>query len=221
MNLACNVLAGMAATYRKLDVLAVRAVGTAALRDARNQPEFLARASTILGTPVEVISGLEEARLVHLGVQSQWPHPKQRLLVADIGGGSTELILSDAGHIVESFSKPLGAVRLTEMFLKSDPADPRELLRMRKYIQERVAGPVARFGPAQDRPHDCHFLHRRRRGLRRQPRAPLPARSGGPPARHGRADPPLVWPGERREPGRTPRESPASVPGARKSSSPA
>jgi exopolyphosphatase/pppGpp-phosphohydrolase len=149
MNLACNVLAGMAATYRKLDVLAVRVVGTAALRDARNQPEFLARASTILGTPVEVISGLEEARLVHLGVQSQWPHLKQRLLVADIGGGSTELVLSDAGHIVESFSKPLGAVRLTEMFLKSDPADPRELLRMRKYIQERVAGPAARFGPVK------------------------------------------------------------------------
>ena len=149
MNLACEVLAGMAATYRKLDVLAVRVVGTAALRDARNQPEFLARASTILGSPVEVISGLEEARLVHLGLQSQWPHPKQRLLVADIGGGSAELILSDAGHIVDSFSKPLGAVRLTEMFLKSDPADARELVRMRKYIQERVAGPVARFGPAK------------------------------------------------------------------------
>ncbi len=149
MNLACDVLASMAATYRKLDVLAVRVVGTAALRDARNQPEFLARASTILGSPVEVISGLEEARLVHLGLQSQWPHPKQRLLVADIGGGSAELILSDAGHIVDSFSKPLGAVRLTEMFLKSDPADPRELVRMCKYIQERVAGPVARFGPAK------------------------------------------------------------------------
>ena len=149
MNQACDVLAGMAATYRKLDVLAVRAVGTAALRDARNQPEFLARASTILGTPVEVISGLEEARLVHLGLQSQWPHPKQRLLVADIGGGSTELIFSEAGHIVESFSKPLGAVRLTEMFLKSDAADPHELVRLRKYIQERVAGPAARVGAAK------------------------------------------------------------------------
>jgi len=86
---------------------------------------------------------------VHLGVQSQWPHPKQRLLMADVGGGSAELIMSDAGHIVESFSKPLGAVRLTEMFLKTDPPDPRELLRMRKYIQERVAGPVARFGGAK------------------------------------------------------------------------
>ena len=64
-------LARMAEHYRKLDVLGVRAVGTAALRDARNRAEFLARASAILGTPVEVISGLEEARLIHLGVQSR------------------------------------------------------------------------------------------------------------------------------------------------------
>jgi exopolyphosphatase / guanosine-5'-triphosphate,3'-diphosphate pyrophosphatase len=146
MNLACNALTQMAAIYRKLDLLGVRAVGTAALRDASNQPEFLARASTILGTPVEIISGLEEARLVHLGVQSVWPHPKQRLLIADVGGGSAELVLSEGGHILESFSRPLGAVRLTEMFLKSDPPDPHELIRLQKYIQERIAAPALRFG---------------------------------------------------------------------------
>ena len=149
MNLACEVLSKMAATYQKLNVLAVRAVGTAALRDARNQPEFLARAATILGTPVEVISGLEEARLIHLGVNRQWPHPKQRLLIVDIGGGSAELVLSEAGHIKEFYSKPLGAVRLTEMFLKSDPPSEHELLRMRKYVQERIAGPAAHIGAAK------------------------------------------------------------------------
>ena len=101
------------------------------------------------GHPVEVISGLEEARLVHLGVQSMWPHPKQRVLMMDIGGGSAELILSEGGRLVEAFSKPLGAVRLTEIFLKSDPPILRELARMQKYIQERIAGPVARFGTAR------------------------------------------------------------------------
>jgi exopolyphosphatase / guanosine-5'-triphosphate,3'-diphosphate pyrophosphatase len=146
INLACETLERMASIYRRLDLLGVRAVGTAALRDASNQPEFLARASTILGTPVEIISGLEEARLVHLGVQSQWPHSKQRLLIADIGGGSAELILSEGGHIVESYSKPLGAVRLTELFLKSDPPEPKELVRMQRYIQERIALPAARMG---------------------------------------------------------------------------
>src|SRR5262249_16874623 len=103
IDLACEVLARMVEQYRKLDILAVRAVGTAALRDASNRDEFLARASAIVGMPVEVISGLEEARLIHLGVQDRWPHPKHRLLIMDIGGGSAELILSEAGRVVEAF----------------------------------------------------------------------------------------------------------------------
>src|SRR5579863_4581710 len=149
MDLACEVLADLAESYRRLDVLAVRAVGTAALRDATNRAEFLARATQVLGTPVEVISGLEEARLIHLGVQARWPQPQRRLLIADVGGGSAELILSENGRMVDAFSKPLGAVRLTEMFLKSDPPDPRELARMEKYIQERIAGAAGQMGPAR------------------------------------------------------------------------
>jgi exopolyphosphatase/guanosine-5'-triphosphate,3'-diphosphate pyrophosphatase len=149
IELACQVLTRMADQYRKLDVMGVRAVGTAALRDASNRDEFLARASAILGHPVEVISGLEEARLIHLGVQNMWPHPKQRVLIMDVGGGSAELILSEGGRLVEAFSKPLGALRLTEVFLKSDPPNVRELARMQKYIQERIAGPVARLGTAR------------------------------------------------------------------------
>src|SRR5580692_6756023 len=84
MDLAFQTLATMAEEYRRLDVLAVRAVGTSALRDATNRAEFLARATQILGTPVEVISGLEEARLIHLGVQARWPQPKRRILICDI-----------------------------------------------------------------------------------------------------------------------------------------
>lgn len=147
MDLACQTLAAMAEEYRKLDVLAVRAVGTSALRDATNRAEFLARAAQILGTPVEVISGLEEARLIHLGVQARWPQ-KRRFLITDVGGGSAELILSDAGKMVDAFSRPLGAVRLTELFLKSDPPDPRELARLEKHIQERIAAAVERMGSA-------------------------------------------------------------------------
>src|SRR5580692_11115288 len=86
MDLACQTLTTMAEEYRKLDVLALRVVGTAALRDATNRAEFLARATQILGSPVEVISGLEEARLIHLGVQARWPQPRRRIVVLDIGG---------------------------------------------------------------------------------------------------------------------------------------
>ena len=89
---------------------AVRAVATAAVRDASNQQEFIARASAALGTDVEIISGQEEARLIHLGVKSRWPHPKERFLIIDIGGGSAEIILSENERMGKAFSKPLGAL---------------------------------------------------------------------------------------------------------------
>lgn len=148
MDLCLNVLAQMAAEYRTAGVVGVRAVGTSALRDASNQDEFLKRASQALETPVEVISGQEEARLIHLGVQRLWPHPSQRVLILDVGGGSAELILSEHGRMVRAFSKQLGAVRLREVFLKSDPPEPRELHRLEGYIQERIVDAVQRFGPA-------------------------------------------------------------------------
>jgi exopolyphosphatase/guanosine-5'-triphosphate,3'-diphosphate pyrophosphatase len=95
---------------------------------------------------VEVISGAEEARLIHLGVQLRWPHPDKKVLLIDIGGGSAELILSDHGTLVEAFSKPLGAVRLQQLFLKSDPPSKAELGRMHEYIEQKVERPAERIG---------------------------------------------------------------------------
>jgi len=148
MELSCSVLSQMAADYKAAGVVGMRALGTSALRDASNQEEFLARASEALQAKVEVISGQEEARLIHLGVQSRWPHPSQRVLVVDIGGGSAELILSENGRLSQAFSKPLGALRLTEVFLKNDPPTPRELHRLEEYIEERIVDAVRRFGRA-------------------------------------------------------------------------
>jgi exopolyphosphatase/guanosine-5'-triphosphate,3'-diphosphate pyrophosphatase len=71
----------------------VRAVATQTLREARNRDEFLSRANSILGFPIDVISGREEARLIYLGVAKLLPQSDERRLVADIGGRSTELIL--------------------------------------------------------------------------------------------------------------------------------
>src|SRR5947209_6383160 len=87
MDLVCSVLTRMSQTYQKLNVLGIRAVATAAIRDASNQQEFLRRASEAIGSPVEPISGQEEARLIHLGVQTRWPQPSRRVLIIDIGGG--------------------------------------------------------------------------------------------------------------------------------------
>jgi len=146
MESVTQILARMAQVYRKQDVIAVRAVATSAVRDAGNQHEFIERAAAVLGVPVEIISGQEEARLIHLGVQSRWPQSDKRVLIMDVGGGSAELILSDHGELVEAYSKPLGAVRLTEAFLKSDPPAALELHRMYEYIEEKLATPLRRIG---------------------------------------------------------------------------
>ncbi len=146
IDFLCNTLTQMASIYKRFEINGIRAVATSAVRDASNQREFLDRVSEAAGTPVEIISGQEEARLIHLGVQSRWPHPRQRVLMIDIGGGSAELILSDSGRIVVAASKQLGALRLNEVFLKSDPPNPEELHRMTEYIEERIALAVRRMG---------------------------------------------------------------------------
>jgi exopolyphosphatase/guanosine-5'-triphosphate,3'-diphosphate pyrophosphatase len=142
----CAVLARMAALYRKLEVAGVRAVATSAVRDAQNQAEFLARASEAAGTPVEMISGREEARLIHLGVESRWPQTGKRTLIVDIGGGSAEIISAEDGRLREAYSRPLGAVRLRENFLHDDPPSPRQLHQMSEYIQEKLDSPLRKLG---------------------------------------------------------------------------
>lgn len=150
MMLVCQVLKRMADTYKKLDVAGVRAVATSAVRDASNQAEFIARASDTIGQPVEIISGPEEARLIHLGVQARWPHPNQRILVIDVGGGSAEFIVGNSGDLEEGLSRPLGAVRLTEVFLKTDPPTATELHRLTEFIDDK-------FEPVRARIKDTHF----------------------------------------------------------------
>lgn len=145
IEFACNVLASMAQKYRAVDAIAVRAVGTSALRDASNKDEFLRRASEVLGVHVEVISGLEEARLIFMGVQARWPLRKGRLLVIDVGGGSAEVMVGDNGHLAEAYSKKIGAVRLKEVFLKSEPPSKLELAQMQEYIDQRLESVVRRL----------------------------------------------------------------------------
>jgi exopolyphosphatase/guanosine-5'-triphosphate,3'-diphosphate pyrophosphatase len=99
----------------------VRVVATSALRDAKNSRAFIDWVKAATGWRVEIISGLEEGRLIHLGVISKSRINVPRMLLMDLGGGSCELTLSRNHHIEELVSLPLGAVRLTQEFLKHDP----------------------------------------------------------------------------------------------------
>jgi exopolyphosphatase/guanosine-5'-triphosphate,3'-diphosphate pyrophosphatase len=106
-------LARFAERVRDFEPRAVRAVATATLREARNREVFLARAQSLLGLPIDVISGHEEARLIYVGVSHFLPDTAERRLVFDIGGRSTELILGEgmAPRMVESYA--VGSVDLS------------------------------------------------------------------------------------------------------------
>jgi exopolyphosphatase/guanosine-5'-triphosphate,3'-diphosphate pyrophosphatase len=112
----------------------VRVVATSAMRDARNGQAFQAWVKAETGWNMEIISGLEEGRLIHLGVTSIEPGAGGKVLLIDLGGGSCEVTLSDHKRIKETISLPLGAVRLTEQFLTDDPAPAEGLARMRQLI---------------------------------------------------------------------------------------
>src|SRR5467141_3113230 len=116
----------------------VRIVATSALRDARNSNAFLEWVRSVTGWKVEIISGLEEARLIHLGLVSNLRMNVTPVLMIDLGGGSCELTISSKGHIRETVSLPLGAVRLTNEFLGHDPPRKGELQRMRGFIAREV-----------------------------------------------------------------------------------
>jgi exopolyphosphatase/guanosine-5'-triphosphate,3'-diphosphate pyrophosphatase len=116
----------------------VRVVATAALRDARNARAFLEWVRSTTGWTVEIISGLEEARLIHLGIVSSSRLAAGNVLLVDLGGGSCELTLSRQAQIRDTVSLPLGAVRLTGEFLKHDPPRKSELKRLQGLVAREV-----------------------------------------------------------------------------------
>jgi exopolyphosphatase/guanosine-5'-triphosphate,3'-diphosphate pyrophosphatase len=107
---------------------AIRMVATSATRDADNSAEFVRRVKEILGVAPEVLTGDAEARLSFAGATAELTRDGAPYLVADIGGGSTELVLGSPGDPApRAISVNVGCVRLTERHLRGDPPDEREL----------------------------------------------------------------------------------------------
>ena len=127
----------------------VRVVATSALRDARNSSAFLEWVRSATGWHAEIISGLEEARLIHLGLISSLRVNSTPVLMMDLGGGSCELTISRKGHIEQTVSLPLGAVRLTNDFIHHDPPRKAELRQLRGLIGREVGRIAQRITQAK------------------------------------------------------------------------
>lgn len=144
MENTVKVLRRFHRTAQRLGVTQVRVVATSSLRDAKNASAFIDWVKSATGWTVEVISGLEEGRLIHLGVISNTRISGSMLLV-DLGGGSCELTVSMDGQIKDIVSLPIGAVRLTKEFLRHDPPKKKELEQMRSFIEEELLRVVRRM----------------------------------------------------------------------------
>lgn len=140
---ALDCLARFGERLRGLKPDNVRVVGTNALRKAKNSEQFIARAEKALGFSIEIISGVEEARLVYLGAAQTLQGDRGRRLVVDIGGGSTEIIVGDKSEPVFLESLYVGCVSSSERFFPRGEYDKdlmrRAILRAELQLQPYIA----------------------------------------------------------------------------------
>jgi exopolyphosphatase/guanosine-5'-triphosphate,3'-diphosphate pyrophosphatase len=114
------------------------AAATSATREARNGGDFLARIERETGIRARVISGAEEARLIHQAAVYGVDVGSGRAVVIDVGGGSVEITLGTAGAVQLARSFKIGVIRLTERFVKSDPLDENDERRLTKHILNEI-----------------------------------------------------------------------------------
>lgn len=116
----------------------VFAVATSAVREASNGHEFVRLAKKETGIDIKIISWEEEARLTLGGVFWKIPHENRKAIIFDIGGGSTEFILSEGKNIKGFCSTSLGVVRLTEKFITQHPVEEKEFRNLQTHLQSEL-----------------------------------------------------------------------------------
>src|SRR5262245_32789074 len=116
---------------RDMKAESVRVVGTNTLRRAKRKGAFLDRARAALGFPIEIISGIEEARLIYLGVARTMPSEPGRRFVVDIGGGSTEMIIGEGMHTRKLESLYMGCVSMSSRYFSDGAITEKRMKRAR------------------------------------------------------------------------------------------
>jgi len=139
------VLRDFAENIRRHAALHTAAIGTSALRTASNTAQFIEEVHKRTGLDIRVISGEEEARLTLVGVSrtlkgigGSQSDALESALVIDIGGGSTEIIMTHPARAATMASLPLGAVYLTDRYVKSDPPKPAEIALLRRAVRDNL-----------------------------------------------------------------------------------
>ena len=126
------------------------AVATSAVRNARNRVEFVGRVKHTTGVDVEVLDGAEEARRTGVGIRAGLPSDIQDVLGVDIGGGSTEFIVSRLGKPARVASIEMGVVRLTERVLHGDPPRSTEIQEADTLIRDLTRAALREIGDVTD-----------------------------------------------------------------------
>jgi exopolyphosphatase / guanosine-5'-triphosphate,3'-diphosphate pyrophosphatase len=146
-NLTPTAMASALLTLSKFRRLAeshgvdeILAVATSATREAENGGDFMADVAARTGIRIRVISGAEEARLIHLAAGYGVDIGATTAVVIDIGGGSVEVTLGSATELALAHSFKLGAIRLTEAFVTSDPLAPRDERRLVQHVGQEIGG---------------------------------------------------------------------------------
>ncbi len=137
---------------RRHQVDRILCTATAAVREAKNGGDFLTQARTIAGVTPRVIPAEEEGRLIYLAVKGALRLPEAPSLMVDIGGGSVQLVVGNRDKLQRVVSAPLGALRLTERLLDSDPPSRRDLARLDRTVRKALRDPlgvVAALEPEQ------------------------------------------------------------------------
>ncbi|MCB0644497.1 MAG: hypothetical protein KDC44_22790, partial [Phaeodactylibacter sp.] len=122
----------------QLQVRRVRAFGTAGLRTASNGPAFIQAVAEQTGIEVQLISGDEEARLIHLGVAQAVPFSSAKVLIMDIGGGSVEFIIADQDQVYWAQSFKVGVAVLKNDFHEEEPMSGSEIAAVEAHLEETL-----------------------------------------------------------------------------------
>jgi exopolyphosphatase/guanosine-5'-triphosphate,3'-diphosphate pyrophosphatase len=136
-----EVVATQVRLAQEIGAEAIRIVATAAIREARNRDDAVARIEAAAGMPVQVLDEQEEGRLAFIGATKTLGHPVEgEIGVVDVGGGSSEIILGTvAGGVREVHSFSIGSGLLADDFLEGDPPSPAEIRKLRGHIDDFFA----------------------------------------------------------------------------------